>query len=48
MKDLINNILNNIYKFKNILDSKESYFIEIPKLTGHHRPVPLVANLSDN
>ena len=29
---MIDNILNNIYKFRNILDSKESYFIEIPKL----------------
>lgn len=27
LKDLIDNILNNIYKFRNILDSKESYFI---------------------
>lgn len=34
LKDLIDNILNNIYKFRNILESRESYFIEVPQLTG--------------
>ena len=30
LKDLIDNILSNINKFRNILDSKQSYFIKIP------------------
>lgn len=34
LKELIDNILDNINKFRNILDSKETYFFEIPALTS--------------
>ena len=37
-KPLIESLLNNIYKFRNILESKEGYHIKIPKIDDMIEP----------